>query len=99
MFFFMLLYKTNKCSIQLGYASLNGTFHLSPHENICTIALINIHYLYNIDHSFAFVFETMLGFIYFNIYKYINESSLFSYLDKIIKYFGQEQRTFRFENI
>ena len=32
--------------IQLGFASLNGTFHLSPHENICTIALINIHYLY-----------------------------------------------------
>jgi uncharacterized membrane protein YfhO len=27
-------------------ASLNGTFHLSPHENILTIALINIHYLY-----------------------------------------------------
>ena len=36
-----------KCSIQLGFALLNGTFHLSPHENICTIALINIHYLYN----------------------------------------------------
>ena len=36
-------------SIQLGFASLNGTFHLSPHENICTIALINIHYLYNND--------------------------------------------------
>ena len=30
-------------------ASLNGTFHLSPHENIITIALINIHYLYNIN--------------------------------------------------
>ena len=29
-------------------ASLNGTFHLSPHENILTITLINIHYLYNI---------------------------------------------------
>ena len=29
-------------------ASLNGTFHLSPNENILTIALINIHYLYNI---------------------------------------------------
>ena len=28
-------------------ASLNRTFHLSPHENILTIALINIHYLYN----------------------------------------------------
>ena len=26
----------------------NGKFHLSPHENIFTIALINIHYLYNI---------------------------------------------------
>ena len=23
-----------------------GTLHLSPHENILTIALINIHYLY-----------------------------------------------------
>ena len=32
-------------------ASLNGTFHLSPHENILTIALINIHYLYNIHNS------------------------------------------------
>jgi hypothetical protein len=29
-------------------ASLNGTFHLSPHENILTIARINIHYLYNV---------------------------------------------------
>ena len=29
-------------------ASLNGTFHLSPHENILTIALINIHYLYSV---------------------------------------------------
>jgi hypothetical protein len=29
-------------------ASLNGTFHLSPHGNILTIALINIHYLYNV---------------------------------------------------
>ena len=27
-------------------ASLNKTFHLSPHENILTNALINIHYLY-----------------------------------------------------
>ena len=29
-------------------ASLNRTFHLSPHENILTTALINIHYLYTI---------------------------------------------------
>ena len=35
-------------SIQLGFALLNRTFHLSPHENICTIGLINIHYLYTI---------------------------------------------------
>ena len=27
-------------------ASLNGTIDLSPQENILTIALINIHYLY-----------------------------------------------------
>ena len=27
---------------------LNGTFHLSPQENIGTIALINIHYLHTI---------------------------------------------------
>ena len=26
--------------------SLNGTISLAPHENILTIALINIHYLY-----------------------------------------------------
>ena len=30
---------------ELGFASLNGMFHLSPHENIYTIALMNIHYL------------------------------------------------------
>ena len=36
-----------KCSIQLRFASLYRTFHLSLHENICTIALITIHYLYN----------------------------------------------------
>ena len=35
-----------KCTIQLGFASMNGTFHVSPQENICTIELINIHYLY-----------------------------------------------------
>ena len=33
-----------------GFASLNRTFHLSTHENICTIALITIHYLYTIWH-------------------------------------------------
>ena len=32
-------------------ASLNRTFHLSPHENVLTIALINIHYLYIIPLS------------------------------------------------
>ena len=39
-------------------ASLNGTFHLSPHENILTIALINIHYLYTVmdDSSYRLIF-------------------------------------------
>ena len=35
-----------KYSIQLGFASLNRTFHHSPHENICSIALLTLHYLY-----------------------------------------------------
>jgi hypothetical protein len=36
-------------------ASFNdGTFHLSPHENILTIARINIHYLYSIKCRGAF---------------------------------------------
>ena len=34
-------------SFNLAIASLNGTFHLSLFENIVTMALINIHYLYN----------------------------------------------------
>ena len=38
-------------------ASLNRTFHLSPHENILTIALINIHYLYNMS---QFIFHAIL---------------------------------------
>ena len=36
-------------STRLRLLEWNGTFHLSPHENICTIALINIHYLYTIQ--------------------------------------------------
>ena len=31
------------CNIAL--ASLNRTFHISPHGHICTIALLTIHYL------------------------------------------------------
>ena len=34
-----MFYSTRLCS-------LNRPFHLSPHENICTIALITIHYLH-----------------------------------------------------
>ena len=33
---------TKVCSIKLGFA-----VHLSPHANICIIALITIQYLYN----------------------------------------------------
>ena len=40
--------------IQRGKAELNRTFHLSPHENICTIALITIHYLYNIGQLYYY---------------------------------------------
>ena len=34
-----------KCSIQRGEAELNGTFHLSPFENICSIAGMRKHLL------------------------------------------------------
>ena len=49
----------------IGFASLNGTFHLSPHENICTIALINIHYFYIIFVSFVVVEKTLVAKIIF----------------------------------
>ena len=40
-----------KCNVPINstaiyIASLNKTFHLSPHGNILIMALINIHYLY-----------------------------------------------------
>ena len=73
-----------KCSIQLGFASLNRTFHLSPHENISTIALITIHYLYTIQSSlevymlyymalFSIYIVSMLIFVYCIPYVYSNE--------------------------
>ena len=35
-----------KCSIQRGEAELNGTFHISPNENICSIARMRKHSLF-----------------------------------------------------
>ena len=35
-----------KCSIQRGEAEMNGTFHLSPNENICSIARKKKHSLF-----------------------------------------------------
>ena len=35
-----------KCSIQRGEAELNGTFHLSPNENICSSARMKKHSLF-----------------------------------------------------
>ena len=31
---------------EMFHSTRRGTFHLSSHENICTIALINIHIIY-----------------------------------------------------
>ena len=47
----ILIRRKTKCSIQFGFASLNRTFNLSPHENICTTSRITIHYLYDIYSS------------------------------------------------
>ena len=38
----------NEAILNEAIAELNRTFHLSPNENILTIALINIHYLFYI---------------------------------------------------
>ena len=48
-------------------ASLNRTFHLSPHENILSIALINIHYLYNI----FFLYPLTLLLIYIIVKEFV----------------------------
>ena len=37
-----------KCSIQRGEAELNGTFHFSPNENICSIARMRKHSLFGL---------------------------------------------------
>ena len=41
----------------------NGTINLSPHENILTIALINIHYLYNSQRSYILCHVLFLNYI------------------------------------
>ena len=40
-----------KCSIQRGEAKLNGTFHLSRNENICSIAQMKKHSLFVLYNS------------------------------------------------
>ena len=49
-------------------ASLNGTFHLSPHENILTIALITIHYLYNVPDNLMQTEDRKKGTVSFSTY-------------------------------
>ncbi len=46
--------------LYFGVASWNGKFHLSPNENIFTIALINIHYLYTIKADETMNFDEFL---------------------------------------
>ena len=45
----VLFNSPERWNVLFAIASLNRTFHLSPNENILTIALINIHYLYKIQ--------------------------------------------------
>ena len=56
-----------KRSIQLFFTSLNGKFHLLPHGNICTIALINIHYYTNIDCSWEEWWKIIVPEVKFNL--------------------------------
>jgi hypothetical protein len=58
-------------------ASLNGTFHLSPHENILTIALINIHYLHIVCtfHHVCMVYDAQLMLRYDKLAHFCNRNS------------------------
>ena len=47
----------------------NGTINLSPHENILTIALINIHYLY-------IIFFDIVGWYWF----FLQSRKIISYM-------------------
>ena len=60
-------------------ASLNGTINLSPHENILTIALINIYYLYII-----YRLEGPDGKIFCRVSLFSEPNSF--YKTKIVKY-------------
>ena len=67
-----------ECSIQLSSASLNRTFHLSTHEHIRTIALINIHYLYNISLFITILLDwnLLLFSVFFSPLNYLPERNL-----------------------
>ena len=38
---------SERCNVLFNLALPGRTFHFLPHQNICTIALVTIHYLYN----------------------------------------------------
>ena len=67
-------------------ASLNGTFHLSPHENILTIALINIdHYLHNIVQFYIVkLCEIIVRTIFAGISILLLSKSFSSYISKCL---------------
>ena len=53
-----------------------NSFHLSPHENIHTIALINIHYLYTIQLGFALLNGAFSSVLYMKyLYHYTHKHS------------------------
>ena len=60
-----------KCTIQLGLASLNRTFHPLPRENICTITFINIHYLCNISQEIGGIVKFLLSALVIPLLYYI----------------------------
>ena len=55
----------------LMVSSLTGILHLLPHENILTIALISIHYLYNIVYDYTF-YKGEIGVIYLLVLQFEN---------------------------
>ena len=68
-------------------AQLNRTFHLSPYENILTIAVINIHYLYIIllkSSSFMETRRVFNSYVLLHAYMFYTKVSEYHFDDVII---------------
>ena len=81
-------WKMKPCSTQLCFASLNATIHFSPHENIGSTALINIHFciVSTLPRKYCICqcHDLSLTCLVFDL----GLGNIVSYLSKIIQYYN-----------